>query len=274
MKKQKYYILLYLLFLRMPAWAQHETIASMIVDAVEKEGAILAENDCFGDTLLIMLDLWDIEIEQFLQSDIGLDKHVVWMSSEKPDRSINRKYYWHVSLSLEYPFLCVYIQSGLGYRSETVGHCYKYQFINDDNSNEHKSELWDQLFHHFLKEEAVQGMFVDTVPIIFGKYKNLHDYQNIGFNKKIGNVEIVPMSEFEKDDNSYWFNFEDDFLGRPFLNIDFSFSKAGNLVVYFRVIILEEGYLLEPNGMYQSNMEYCYELVFDGSTTTIRPCTI
>lgn len=274
MKRTKYYILLGLLFLRLPAWAQHESIASMIVDAVAKEGAKLAENDCFGDTLFIMLDLWDIEIDQFLQSDIGLDKHVVWMSSEKPDRSVNRNYYWHVSLSLEYPFLGVYIQTGLGYRSERVGHCYQYPFINDDNSDEHKSELWDQLFHHFLKEEAVRGMFVDTIPIVFGKYKNLHDYQNIGFNKKIGNVEIVPMSQFEKDDNSCYFNFEDDFLGRPFLIVDFSFSKVGNLVVYFRVIILEEGYLLEPNGMYQSKIERCYELTFDKSTPTILPCNI
>ncbi|MBO4751934.1 MAG: hypothetical protein J5526_04180 [Bacteroidales bacterium] len=263
MRKQ---MLLYIfLTITLLANAQHSGVANFIELSVRSELQSRFENGWLSDTTYIMLDMWNVDASNF--SDVQPPQgKAVWMSLRDLDYEIINKEipFLHVSINIEDGDIAVYLQSGLGVRYDGSCKCYRYPLatrIEDGVTG----NIWSDILKVYLTSSEGRSCYPEVLPVVFGKYKYCYQIERMGFPSSVNGVAIKALSEFVKPDGSFYIDFEDDFMGIPFIVTDISYNQDNNILVYLRNVVLSDGYVYIANGIYPHVGYSVFELSFDES---------
>ena len=182
----------------------------------------------------------------------------------------NTVHYYHVSLNIENNKLVVYLQQGLGIRYN--GNFFRYEVKsqpNDDCSLIHTEDsvnVWESVLSIYLSDTMNTSGFLDTVPIVFGRYKYGYNINDMHLPEHIDKYTIMPVSQFSKEDG-YYIDFYDDYKSKPFLVTDVTYNIQGKILVIIRKIDLSNDAIKTYiNGIFNSDSFSVYEL--DGNFIT------
>lgn len=245
------------------AYSQQAKVSDMIKDAIRKELQYQFDNGSIVDTTYILLDLWNVDVADYL--DVRPPRGtIVWMSMGNIDYAVlnNRIPYWHVSINIENTDIIVYIQSGMGVRYDGV--CKRYEYpMRPSGSDGAPYNFWREIFEKYLSCHEGMSYYSRELPIVFGKYKYCYQIGQTGIPSHINDVTINVLSEFIKQDGSYYYDFEEEFVDIPFVVIDISYNKKNNLLIYFRNVVLYEENRIIEDGIYAHVSQSEFELSFD-----------